>query len=62
MIQKIIYTSIILLFIACNSKTSSKKMEHISTDFEFNKSITLTGIYVKSTISKREQGDHIAVS
>lgn len=34
-------------------------MEDISTDFEFNKSITLTGRYVKSIISKRGQGDHM---
>ena len=32
-------------------------MQNDSTDFKFNEKTTLTGRYVKSTISKRGQGD-----
>ena len=33
-------------------------MQNNNTGLQFNKKVTLTGTYVKSTISKRGQGDH----
>ncbi len=33
-------------------------MQNNNTHFQFNTKVTLTGTYVKSTISKRGQGDH----
>ncbi len=34
-------------------------MQNNNSDFQFNKEVTLTGIYVKSTISKMGPGDHL---
>lgn len=34
-------------------------MQDNTTDFQFNTEVTLTGIYTKSILSKRDQAEHI---
>ncbi|MBB4804827.1 hypothetical protein HNP38_000099 [Chryseobacterium defluvii] len=34
-------------------------MQNNNTDFQFNEKVTLTGIYTKSIMSKKGEGDHL---
>jgi hypothetical protein len=58
MIERIIYACMLILVIACNSKKSPDSMQNNNSNFQFNKKVTLTGTYVKSTLSKRGEGEH----
>ena len=54
----LIYTLILFVFTMCNSKKTADTMQNDILDFEFNKEVTLTGLYTKSSIAKRGEALH----
>jgi len=48
----------LILLAMYSSIRSPNSMKNNNADFQFNTNVTLTGRYVKSTLSERGQGDH----
>ncbi len=59
MIRVVINTCMAIVFMVCNSEIQSNNMKNDTTDFEYNKRVTLTGTYAKSILSKKGEGVHM---
>ncbi len=58
MILKLVFVSIQILFIACNITKSPDNMQKNNTEIQYNTKVTITGTYVKSTLSTKGEGNH----
>ena len=58
MIPKLVFVCMQLFFIECNITKSPENMQNNNTEIQYNTKVTMTGTYVKSTLSTRGEGNH----